>query len=87
MDSWYLHHPLLNLSRLALDGDKLAKKLLLDSIDYVIKVAHHFNYEWPVFYKMATLEVLKAETAEGQGGEKDVPGAYAHLLVPAPSIA
>lgn len=81
MDSWYLHHPLLNLSRLALDGDKLARKLLMDSIDYVIKVAHHFNYQWPVFYKMATLEVIKAETAEGQGGEKDVPGAYAHLMI------
>lgn len=81
MDSWYLHHPLLNLSRLALDGDKAAKKLLLDSIDYVIKVAHNFNYDWPVFYKMATLEVLKAETQEGQGGEKDVPGAYAHLMI------
>lgn len=81
MDSWYLHHPLLNLSRLALDGDKTAKKLLMDSIDYVIKVAHHFDYEWPVFYKMATLEVLKAETEEGAGGEKDVPGAYAHLMI------
>ncbi|MDV6167137.1 hypothetical protein R1T16_01790 [Flavobacterium sp. DG1-102-2] len=81
MDSWYLHHPLLNLSRLALNGDALAKKLVLDSIDYVIKVAHHFKYEWPVFYKMATLEVLKEETAEGQGGEKDVPGAYSHLMI------
>ncbi|MFP9100466.1 hypothetical protein ACLI09_15555 [Flavobacterium sp. RHBU_24] len=81
MDSWYLHHPLLNLSRLALDGDALARKLVLDSIDYVISVARHFNYDWPVFYKMATLEVLKRETQEGQGGEKDVPGAYAHLML------
>lgn len=81
MDSWYLHHPLLNLSRLALDGDKLAEKLLLDSIDYAIKAAHEFNYEWPVFYKMTTLEILKRETQEGQGGEKDVPGAYAHLML------
>lgn len=81
MDSWYLHHPLLNLSRLAIDGDDVAKKLLLDSIDYVINVAHHFNYSWPVFYKMDTLEVVKAETEEGQGGEKDVPGAYAHLML------
>jgi len=81
MDAWYLHHPLLNLSRLAMDGDEVAKKLLLDSIDYVIKVAHHFKYEWPVFYKMSTLEVIKAETQEGMGGEKDVPGAYAHLMI------
>jgi hypothetical protein len=81
MDSWYLHHPLLNLSRLALDGDEVAKKLLLDSVDYVIKVAHEFDYNWPVFYKMTTLEIIKAETEEGQGGEKDVPGAYAHLMI------
>lgn len=81
MDSWYLHHPLMNLSRLALDGDGMARKLLLDSIDYVIKVARHFDYQWPVFYKMATLEVLKGETEPGKGGEKDVPGAYAHLMI------
>lgn len=81
MDSWYLHHPLLNLSRLALKGDKIAKRLFLDSIDYAIKVAHHFDYEWPVFYKMTTLEVIKAETTSGNGGEKDVPGSYAHVLL------
>lgn len=81
MDSWYLHHPMLNLSRLALKGNKIAKKLLLDSIDYVIKVAHHFNYEWPVFYKMATLEVLKKEASPGEGGEKDVAGSYAHVML------
>lgn len=81
MDSWYLHHPLLNLSRLAHRGDKMAKKLFLDSLDFVIKVAHHFNYKWPVFYKMTTLEVLKAETAPGSGGEQDVAGSYAHIML------
>jgi len=81
MDSWYLHHPLMNLARLALHGDKIAKKLVLDSIDYVIKVAHHFKYTWPVFYDMETLETIKKETAPGAGGERDVPGAYAHLML------
>ncbi|WP_163397265.1 hypothetical protein [Flavobacterium fluviatile] len=81
MDSWYLHHPMLNLSRLAHRGDKAAEKLFLDSIDYVIKVAKHFNYEWPVFYKMTTLEVIKAETSPGKGGEKDAPGSYAHIMI------
>lgn len=83
MDAWYLHHPLLNLSRLALKGDEAAKKLFLDSLEFSIKVAHHFNYEWPVFYKMDTLEVVKAETAPGKGGEKDVPGLYAHVMLQA----
>lgn len=83
MDSWYLHHPLLNLSRLALKGDKHAKKLFLDSIGFAIKVAHAFKYQWPVFYKMDTLEVIKAETADGEGGEQDVPGLYAHVMLQA----
>lgn len=81
MDSWYLHHPLLNLSRLALRGDKTAKELFLNSIDYAIKVAQEFKYEWPVFYKMTTLEIIKAETSPGKGGEKDVPGSYAHVML------
>lgn len=83
MDSWYLQHPLLNLSRLALKGDKVAEKLFLDSLEFAIKVAHHFDYNWPVFYKMDTLEVVKAETQPGKGGEKDVPGLYAHVLLQA----
>ncbi|WP_242661174.1 hypothetical protein [Flavobacterium johnsoniae] len=81
MDSWYLHHPLMNLARLALHGDKTAEKLVLDSIEYVIKVARHFKYSWPVFYNMETLEIIKAETAPGKGGENDVPGSYAHLML------
>jgi hypothetical protein len=83
MDSWYLHHPLLNLSRLALKGDAAAKKLFLDSLEFSIKVAHHFDYNWPVFYKVDTLEVVKAETQPGKGGEKDVPGLYAHVMLQA----
>jgi len=83
MDSWYLHHPLLNLSRLALKGDGVAKKLFLDSLEFAIKVAHHFNYKWPVFYKIDTLEIVKAETQPGKGGEKDVPGLYAHVMLQA----
>jgi len=83
MDSWYLHHPLLNLSRLALKGDKAAKRLFLDSLEFAVKVAHHFNYQWPVFYKIDTLEVLKAETQPGKGGEKDVPGLYALIMLQA----
>lgn len=81
MDAWYLHHPLLNLARMASFGNELAKDLLLKSVDYAIKVAHHFNYCWPVFYKMDTLEVVKAETKEGAGGEKDVAGLYAHVML------
>lgn len=83
MDAWYLHHPLLNLARMALEGDEMAKDLFLKSIDYAIKVAHHFNYKWPVFYNMKTLEVLKEETQPGMGGEKDVAGVYAQVMLQA----
>ncbi|MBO9153935.1 hypothetical protein ACFOTA_17070 [Chitinophaga sp. GCM10012297] len=83
MDSWYLHHPLLNLSRLAEKGDKMAKDIFLTSLEFVIKVARHFKYEWPVFYNLDTLEVVKAETQPGKGGEKDVAGIYAHILLQA----
>ncbi len=83
MDSWYLHHPLINLSRLALKGDKTAEKLFLASLDFAINVAQHFKYHWPVFYKMDTLEVVKEETEPGKGGEKDVAGMYAHVMLQA----
>ena len=83
MDSWYLHHPLLNLSRLALKGDKVAAELFTGSLDYAIKVARHFKYEWPVFYHMEKLEVIKAETQPGKGGEKDVPGLFTHVMLQA----
>jgi len=83
MDSWYLYHPLLNLSRLALKGDEEAKKLFFDSLEYAMKVARHFNYRWPVFYQMDTLETIKAETSPGKGGEKDVAGSYAHIMLQA----
>lgn len=81
MDSWYLNHPLLNLGRMALRGDKKSEKLFLSSLGFTIKVARHFKYNWPVFYNMETLEVVKAETAPGKGGEKDVAGLYAHVML------
>ena len=83
MDSWYLHHALLNLSRLAIMGDDEAKRLFLTSADYAIRVARRFEYRWPVFYDVRSLEVLKAETAPGQGGEHDVAAQYAHLMLQA----
>jgi len=81
MDSWYLHHPLLNLGRMAIRGDQQCERLFKGSLDFTIRVAHHFNYEWPVMYNMATLEVVKAETIPGKGGEKDVAGLYALVML------
>ncbi|WP_314504989.1 hypothetical protein [uncultured Microbacterium sp.] len=83
MDSWYLFHPLLNLGRLAKHGDERARRMLLGSLDRVIEIAHHFRHEWPIFYDIDTLEVIKAEAEPGKGGEKDVPGIYAHVMLQA----
>jgi hypothetical protein len=83
MDSWYLYHSLLNMSRLALRGEKGAKKVFLDSVEYAIQVAHTFDYHWPVFYDLDTLEIVKAEANEGEGGETDVAGIYTHLMMQA----
>jgi len=83
MDAWYLHHPLLNLGRLALQGDAQAKQLFIGSLPFTIKVARHFKYNWPVFYHMKTLEIVKKETRKGEGGEKDVAGLYAHVMLQA----
>lgn len=83
MDSWYLWHTLMNLSRLAKRGDAEAKRLFLRSIEHGIAVARRFDYRWPVFYDTNTLDVIKAETEPGRGGEHDVGALYAHVMIQA----
>ena len=83
IDSWYLLHTLMNLGRLADQGNTQAKELLFNSLEFVIKAAHHFAYDWPVFYDIRTLAVVKAETDKGKGGELDVAGLYTHVMVQA----
>ena len=48
VDSWYLYHPMLNLARMALAGDKPSEKLFLECIDFGISAARHFDYKWPI---------------------------------------
>src|SRR5690606_9697527 len=52
VDSWYLYHPLINLARLALDGDEEARRLLLGSVGFGVRAAHHFDYRWPILYRI-----------------------------------
>ncbi|MCW1432228.1 hypothetical protein [Novosphingobium sp. JCM 18896] len=83
VDSWYLYHPMLNLGLLALDGDEPARDLLLKSIDYGIKAAHHFDYRWPVQYKITDFAII-TEVAEVDGrGQTDVGGIYAWVMLQA----
>jgi hypothetical protein len=83
VDSWYLYHPMLNLGLLALDGDEDAKDLLLKSIDFGIKAARHFDYQWPVQYKITDFSLI-TDVAEADGrGQTDVGGIYAWVMLQA----
>ena len=83
VDSWYLYHPMLNLGFLALDGDEDARALLMKSIDFGIKAAQHFDYRWPIQYKITDFSVI-TETAGADGrGQTDVGGIYAWVMLQA----
>jgi hypothetical protein len=83
VDSWYLYHPLLNLGRLALDGEKVAERLFLKSLDYGIKAAHHFDYKWPIQYKVDDFSVITEATGADGRGQTDVGGVYAWVMLQA----
>jgi hypothetical protein len=83
VDSWYLYHPMLNLGVLALNGDKDAERLLMKSIDFGIKAAHHFRYEWPVQYKITDFSVITEVAGADGRGQTDVGGIYAWVMLQA----
>jgi hypothetical protein len=83
VDSWYLYHPLLNLARLALEGDTYCRRLFVDSLGYAVKAAHHFNYIWPVQFCVDDFSVL-VEARDDEGcGQTDVGGLYAYVMLQA----
>jgi hypothetical protein len=81
MDSWYLHHALFNLSRLASSGDETAKTLFERSLPFAVRAARRFDYRWPIFFDLRTLDVVRAESEPGKGGENDVAGLYALVMI------
>jgi hypothetical protein len=81
VDSWYLYHPMLNLGRLALDGDEQARELLLKSVDYGIEAAHHFKYAWPIMYDIRDFSVMQESRGDGRFGQTDVGGIYAYVMI------
>lgn len=83
VDSWYLYHPLLNLGLLALDGDEDARELFLGSIDYAVKAARHFDYRWPVQYKVTDFTVIEQNAPVDGRGQTDVGGIYAWVMLQA----
>lgn len=83
MDSWYLCHALFNVSRIGLTGDAKAMAIFENSLPFLIRVAHRFDYRWPIFFDLKTLDVIRAEAAPGSGGETDVAGLYALVMLQA----
>ncbi len=81
VDSWYLYHPLLNLGRMALDGDPQAKHFFLASLDYAIKAAHHFDYIWPIQFKVADFSIIVEARNDDGLGQTDVGGIYAYVML------
>ncbi len=82
VDSWYLYHPLAMLADLASKGEAEARKLLFDSIDYGIKAAHHFDYLWPIQFKIDTFDIITNVAADDRG-QTDVGGMYAWVMLQA----
>jgi hypothetical protein len=83
VDSWYLYHPLLNLGHLAREGDALAKRLFLSSLDLAVKAARHFDYAWPIQFKVDTFDVIVEARNDDGLGQTDVGGIYAYVMVQA----
>lgn len=83
VDSWYLYHPMLNLGFLALDGDEQARDLLMKSIEFGIKAAHHFKYKWPVQYNITDFRVITKSAGSDGRGQTDVGGIYAWVMLQA----
>jgi hypothetical protein len=83
VDSWYLYHPLLNLGRMALDGDTRCRALFLKSLDFAVRAARHFNYRWPIQYKITDFSVIVEARNDDGLGQTDVGGIYAYVMLQA----
>ncbi len=83
VDSWYLYHPLLNLGHLALDGDAKAKRLFTASLEFAIKAAHHFDYAWPIQFKVTDFSIIVEARNDDGLGQTDVGGLYAYVMLQA----
>ncbi|MDR6789307.1 hypothetical protein J2Y58_002678 [Sphingomonas sp. BE138] len=81
VDSWYLYHPMLNMARMALDGDETCRDLLMKSIDYGIRAARHFRYAWPIMYDIRDFSVKTRARNDDRFGQTDVGGIYAQLML------
>ncbi|MEG3178245.1 hypothetical protein U1872_18535 [Sphingomonas sp. RB3P16] len=83
VDSWYLYHPLLNLGHLAGEGDARAQRLFTASLDFAIRAARHFDYAWPIQFKVDDFSVIVEARNDDGLGQSDVGGLYAYVMLQA----
>lgn len=81
VDSWYYYHPLLNMGRMALQGDEQLRDLLIKSAEYGIRAAHHFEYHWPIMYRVDDFSVITKARNDDRFGQTDVGGIYAYVML------
>lgn len=74
-ESWYFVTNMISLLQLAQLGDGTAKRLLLDSADAVMALAHVNGYEFPQNFSYSTWD------GKGTGLQADVAGGYAWLML------
>ena len=84
VDSWYLYHPLLD-ARPSRDRRRRssAKRLFEDRSTIAIKAARHFNYSWPIQFKVDSFEVIVEARNDDGLGQTDVGGIYAYVMLQA----
>lgn len=87
VDSWYMYHPLLNLARLAEDGDTGARQMFFGSLGRGIEAAHHFAYKWPIQFRIDDFAVITASRDDDGHGQTDVGGLYAYVMLQAFSLS
>lgn len=83
VDAWYLYHPLMNLGRLALNGENWARSLFFDALDFVIHAAQHFKYVFPIIYNLTDLSIVQKIRGEEDLGQTDAGGLYAYVMLQA----
>lgn len=87
VDSWYMYHPLLNLARLAHGGDAGARTIFFDSLERGIEAARHFDYKWPIQFKITDFSVITPSRDDEGHGQTDVGGIYAYVMAQAFSLS
>lgn len=74
-ESWYFVTNMISLLQAAQSGSPVARKLLLDSTDAVISLAHVNGYEFPQDFRYSDFN------GKGSGLQPDVAGGYSWLML------